>query len=137
VISSNYATDGRDTGLDRDERDRTNNERLMRELQGVPIDNRQARFVCVMALALPGSDGTRVVAITRGSFEGRIGLPGDVPRGDRGFGYDPLFLVDHRTSAQLPSDEKNALSHRGEAARAMVEVIGGVLGGGDWPIPQG
>lgn len=139
VISSHYATDGRETGLKRSERDSANNERLMGELQGVPLQERRARFVCVMALALPGSGDAppRVAAITRGSFEGRIGLPSEVPRGDRGFGYDPLFLVDERTSAELSPDQKNALSHRGRAARAMVEIVRGVLGGGAWPIAPG
>ncbi len=64
----------------------------------------------------------RVLAIVRGAFEGRIGMPGDVPRGDNGFGYDPLVLVapEHdRTGAELDSAEKNARSHRGAAARLM------------------
>lgn len=67
-----------------------------------------------------------VLAETRGKFEGTIGLPGDVPRGVNGFGYDPLFLVapgHERTSAELEPDEKHALSHRGEASRLMAEKI--------------
>jgi XTP/dITP diphosphohydrolase len=64
--------------------------------------------------------------ISRGIFPGRIGLPGEVPRGESGFGYDPLFLVAPdftRTSAQLPPAEKNRLSHRGLAAREMARLL--------------
>lgn len=122
VISSHYSTDGRETGLTRPERDAANNARLLRELESIPAEQRTARFVCVMALARPGE----LVARVRGTFEGRIGLPGDVPRGENGFGYDPLFLVAPdftRTSAELSPDEKNRLSHRGAAARAMADRI--------------
>lgn len=63
-----------------------------------------------------------VMAMTRGEFAGRIGLAGEVPRGESGFGYDPLFLVGPefaRTSAEMGNDEKNAVSHRGKASREM------------------
>jgi non-canonical purine NTP pyrophosphatase (RdgB/HAM1 family) len=66
---------------------------------------------------------SKILATTSGAFEGRIGLPGEVPRGPGGFGYDPLFLVApgfDRTSAELDKSEKNRLSHRGQAVRAMV-----------------
>jgi XTP/dITP diphosphohydrolase len=119
VISSHYCTDGREAGMSREERDRRNNERVLRELEGAADDARSARFVCVMVLAAP--DG-RVLAASRGTFEGRIGRPGDVPRGTHGFGYDPLFLVAPAytsTSAELPPAEKNRLSHRSAAARLM------------------
>ncbi len=123
VISSHYSTDGLETGLSRAERDTANNERVLRELHRIPDHRRTARFVCVMCLA--GADGT-VLATTRGSFEGRIGFPEHVPRGANGFGYDPLFLVAPefmRTSAELSPEEKNGLSHRGAAARAMAERL--------------
>ncbi|MCB9844723.1 MAG: RdgB/HAM1 family non-canonical purine NTP pyrophosphatase [Phycisphaeraceae bacterium] len=128
VISSHYCTDGIETGLTRGERDRRNNERVLRELEGVPTEARGARFVCVMVLA--GPDG-RVLATARGEFEGRIGEargPGreGVPRGRYGFGYDPIFLVAPefaRTSAELSSDEKNRLSHRARAAEAMATRV--------------
>lgn len=123
VISSHYCTDGRETGMSRAERDAANNARLLRELEGVPMERRAARFVCVMALAAPGRG---VIATSRGTFEGRIGLPGDVPRGGGGFGYDPLFLLprpDERSSAELSAADKNERSHRGAAARAMAEKI--------------
>ncbi len=122
VISSHYSTNGVETGLSRADRDAANNARLLRELQGVPPERRAARFVCVMVLA--GAEEVR--ATSRGTFEGRIGLPGEVPRGTNGFGYDPLFLVAPdfvRTSAELPPEEKNRLSHRGAAARAMAQHI--------------
>jgi REP element-mobilizing transposase RayT len=73
---------------------------------------------------------TQVLAIVRGTFEGRIGLPGDVPRGGSGFGYDPLFLVAPEythTCAELSSQQKNARSHRGNAARLMAQRIAHLL----------
>lgn len=124
VISSHYSSNGVETGLTRAQRDAANNERLLRELSGVI--NRRARFVCHMALA----QGGRLLAISRGTFEGRIGLPPDVPRGENGFGYDPLFLLpepDNRSSSELSPDEKNARSHRGAAARAMATRLRAIL----------
>lgn len=128
VISSHFAFDGRTDGpaaaMSREDRDAANNERLMAELVGVPAERRSARFVCVMALARNGG----VLQTATGRFEGRIGLPGEVPRGPEGFGYDPLFLVApdfEQTSAELAKPEKNRLSHRGQAVRAMVEWLRG------------
>lgn len=128
VISSHYAWDGRTGGepaaLTRAERDAANNARLLRELDAVEPEARAARFVCVMVLAAPRQD--EPLATARGTFEGRIGTPPAVPRGDHGFGYDPLFLVAphfERTSAEMAPDEKNAHSHRGEAARRMLEHL--------------
>ncbi len=126
VISSHYATDGAETGLTRDERDSANNQRLLAEMAAVPREQRTARFVCVMMLAVPTDGGADVIAQARGEFEGRIGLEGDVPRGDEGFGYDPLFLVAPdftQTSAELEPVVKNAISHRAKAAAAMIERI--------------
>ena len=127
VISSHYSTDGRETGLTRHQRDEANNERLLRELDGVLPEQRTARFVCSMVLCRSaGKSTTEILATTRGEFQGRIGLPGDVPRGENGFGYDPLFLVPpqfNATSAQLSPERKNQLSHRAAAARAMAERI--------------
>lgn len=88
------------------------------ELAGVADEKRTARYVCVLALAAP--DGG-ILAETEGIFEGRIGHE---PHGAGGFGYDPIFLVtgdaQGRTAAELTPDEKNALSHRGAAVRAML-----------------
>jgi len=145
VISSHYATGGEETGLSREERDRANNERLLADLEGVEPAQRTARFVCEMVLASPSPEATEgagfvaslplheihesgepvPIARARGTMEGRIGLTGEVPRGDHGFGYDPLLYLPDRgcTSAELAPEEKNARSHRGEAARAMAGRI--------------
>jgi XTP/dITP diphosphohydrolase len=67
-----------------------------------------------------------VVARSRGVFEGRIGVPPAVPRGENGFGYDPLFVLprpEMRTSAELSAEEKNRLSHRGAAARSVAAML--------------
>jgi XTP/dITP diphosphohydrolase len=98
--------------------DAANNARLLRELAHVPDSRRQAAFCCVMALCRPG-EGTTL-------FEGRVtGRILQAPRGDGGFGYDPLFLVDgcERTMAELPLAEKNRLSHRGQALRQVVVAL--------------
>lgn len=132
VISSHYCTHGEETGLSREVRDQANNNRVLFELQGVPIMGRGARFVCVIALAEPHLPGeARLLARVRGEFEGRIGFPAHetdipslvVPRGGNGFGYDPLFLTgpDYtRTGAELSASEKNTVSHRANAARLLV-----------------
>ena len=106
-------------GETRDERDRANNEKLMRELKDISEDQRSARFVCAMCLA--DAEGN-VLAETRGEFPGLIT---DRPRGTNGFGYDPLlYLPDvDRTSAELSPADKNARSHRGHAARQMAEKL--------------
>ena len=131
VISSHFAFDGDTEGeaasLSRQERDDRNNERLLRDLEGVPDDQRTARFTCTMVLASP--EGL-VLAHTKGEFEGRIGQIGEVPQGDNGFGYDPLFLVApdfERTSAQMDPSEKNAISHRAKAVASMIETLGAVF----------
>ena len=110
VHSARYA------GWPRD--DQANNRRLVQALAGVPVERRTARFHCVMALARPGE----VVLETEGTFEG---LVIDQPRGTNGFGYDPHFLIPElgRTVAELPAEQKNARSHRGQALRAMLKQI--------------
>lgn len=131
VISSHYCTDGVETGMTRGERDRANNQRVLRELEGVALEGRTARFVCVMCLASPPGGGGDVV-LARGEFEGRIGIPPAVPRGEHGFGYDPIFLVGpelDRTGSELSPDEKNARSHRGAAGRAMAAILAGKFTG--------
>lgn len=108
-------------GGSRAERDAANNAKLLGALRALPAERRSARFVCVMCLAQPEAhspEGARVLALARGEFPGRITA---TPRGANGFGYDPLFqLEDGRTSAELSEAEKNALAHRGAAARAML-----------------
>jgi non-canonical purine NTP pyrophosphatase (RdgB/HAM1 family) len=116
VYSARYAAA---TGT-REERDRANNHKLLRELAHVPGGERQARFVCVASLADPAG---RILAEARGTYEGMIASE---PRGNNGFGYDPLlYLPDrHCTSAELPPEEKHARSHRGKAFRALAEQLG-------------
>lgn len=151
VISSHYFNDNRPTTLSRAERDAANNARVLRELEGLSPERRTARFVCCMCLVrvaghaspVAGPDkvdarsdsalGPRhsalsrsVLVETRGTFEGRIGVPPRVPAGEHGFGYDPLFLVAPefvRTGAELSVEEKNRLSHRAKAACLLVQKL--------------
>lgn len=100
--------------------DAANNAKLLRELEGVADADRTARFVC--SLAFIDEDGTETCA--SGTIEGRIahGLSGD-----GGFGYDPLFLPDEfqgaKSLAEVTQDEKNAISHRGNALRSLKEKL--------------
>lgn len=96
--------------------------KLLKALEPVPEAQRTARFVCVVALALP--DGQLYTA--RGTVEGHIGYE---PKGTFGFGYDPVFVLpDGRHLAELPSDEKHAISHRGAALTAFKPTLLRVLG---------
>jgi XTP/dITP diphosphohydrolase len=88
--------------------------KVLTELDGVT--GRSARFRTVVALVTP--EGEEVMA--EGVLEGSIGTQ---RRGDNGFGYDPVFVVDHRTLAEISSDEKHTISHRGKALRALVELL--------------
>jgi XTP/dITP diphosphohydrolase len=95
--------------------DADNNSLLLRQLASVPDLRRTARFVCVLTLANPEGK----ILLTASDFvEGRILHE---PRGGNGFGYDPLFLIDAlgKTTAELPSDQKHQISHRGKALRRM------------------
>jgi XTP/dITP diphosphohydrolase len=93
-------------------------ELLLEEMQGVPDAQRSARFRCVIAIATPGGG----VQLVDGVWEGRIAHEA---RGTHGFGYDPVFVADGRdvTSAQLPREEKNRISHRGQAATKARELL--------------
>jgi XTP/dITP diphosphohydrolase len=95
--------------------DVANLELLLAQLGDVPDERRGAAFVCAAALVLP--DGTEIVE--HGEWPGRIVR---APRGSGGFGYDPIFVPDgeHRTSAELEPQEKDAASHRGRAMRALL-----------------
>ena len=105
-----------------------NNRKLLQELKGVPPADLTARFRCVCVACLP--DGRELAA--EGVLEGRITT---APRGANGFGYDPLFEVEDtgRTMAELSEAEKNAVSHRARAVRALAarlatalpELVGG------------
>jgi XTP/dITP diphosphohydrolase len=99
--------------------DARNNQKLLDALAGVPPSRRSARFCCVAAYV----DPARGVEIARGgACEGEIL---GAPRGTLGFGYDPLFLVPRlgKTMAELPIDEKNQLSHRAAAFRALADAL--------------
>lgn len=107
------------------ERDRANNRYLLERLQGVPAEGRTARYVCVVAfVATPdGEHHEEGQGVTfRASVEGVIT---DTPRGEGGFGYDPLFFVPSLgcTFAQASSAQKHELSHRGQAFRAFAEHL--------------
>ena len=96
----------------------TRNNALIRRLDGVPDEQRTARFVCVIAAAFP--DGRVLTA--EGVMEGRIGYE---EAGSNGFGYDPIFFLPEYgcTSAELSPEEKNRISHRGRALRAMKQSL--------------
>jgi XTP/dITP diphosphohydrolase len=102
--------------------DRANVELLLGQLRDVPDEHRAAAFVCAAVLALP--DGT--VVVREGRMPGKLARE---PRGDNGFGYDPVLVVDgdSRTGAELSPAEKNAISHRGKAFRALAADLREVL----------
>ena len=91
---------------------------IMKQLEGVEDRLRTARFVCAMACAMPGKEPFTI----RGTIEGYI--PKEA-KGDNGFGYDPIFYVPefNKTMAQLTMEEKNEISHRGQALRKMKQEI--------------
>lgn len=97
---------------------RVKNADLIRRLEGVPDEQRTARFVCAIAAVLP--DGRELTV--RAAIEGRIGYE---EKGENGFGYDPIFYVPEfqKTTAELTEAEKNEVSHRGKALRLMKEEL--------------
>jgi XTP/dITP diphosphohydrolase len=111
-----------------DATDADNNAKLLRELAGLPTERRGGRYVCVLALALPGTAGPRggvPIVARRGTCRGRIATE---ERGRGGFGYDPLFepeqeLPGGRTLGQWSAAEKHAISHRSRAAARMAPVL--------------
>ena len=96
--------------------DADRNRKLLEELQSVPEELRTARFVSAICCAFP--DG-REICVT-GVCEGKVAFE---PRGQDGFGYDPIFLVGEKTYAQLSPEEKDAVSHRGKALRMLREEL--------------
>lgn len=108
VYSSRYAGGHGD--------DVANNRKLLEELADIPLKDRTARFVC--SLVFVDEDGSEITA--DGAVEGVIGFE---ERGENGFGYDPLFYADafdrELTTAEVSADQKNAISHRGNALRAL------------------
>ena len=110
IYSARYM--GEDTSYD------IKNQNLIDRLEGVPDEERTARFVCAMAAVFPdGSEKTFVK-----TMEGRIGYK---IAGENGFGYDPIFMLPQygKTSAEISPEEKNAISHRGQALRALAEYL--------------
>ncbi|NLX13976.1 MAG: RdgB/HAM1 family non-canonical purine NTP pyrophosphatase [Phycisphaerales bacterium] len=114
VLSARFAGEARD--------DAANNALLLEKLVGVPPERRAARFRCAAVI----SDGNVILAAAGGAIEGRII---DQPRGSNGFGYDPLFLVPAlgQTSAELSSEQKHAISHRGQALARLSEQLFAIL----------
>lgn len=94
------------------------NQIILNKLEGVPDEDRTARFVCAVAAAFP--DGTEQVV--RGTIEGMIGYES---AGDNGFGYDPIFFVpEYRcTTAEMTPEQKNEISHRGKALRMIAQYL--------------
>jgi XTP/dITP diphosphohydrolase len=96
----------------------TNNEKLLMELDGVPLDERTAKFVCVISIAF--KNGEKICV--RGECPGKIGFE---KKGENGFGYDPLFIVDgyDKTFAEISGAEKNKISHRAKALEKLEEIF--------------
>lgn len=111
--------------------DDDNNAKLLAALAGLPPDRRAARYVCILALALPDAAGPRgglAVRTVRGTCRGRIATEA---RGTGGFGYDPIFEPESeppggRTLGLWTPEEKNRISHRGAAARRMTPILQGL-----------
>ena len=102
----------------KDADDNLNNKKLLKKLHGVDPEQRKAKFVCVIALAKKG----RIVETFRGECHGNIA---EKPRGEGGFGYDPLFLLENGdTMAEISAEEKNRISHRARALEKLKKFIG-------------
>lgn len=96
--------------------DEGNNKKLLSELSGVPTEKRTAHFACAICVSFP--DGSEVTAT--GKCEGYIGYE---KKGTNGFGYDPLFMVGDRSLAQMTAEEKDAISHRGNALKELQKIL--------------
>ena len=118
VFSARWSGTSGGTDLSRTERDRANVRLLLEQVSDVPDQHRAAAFVCAAVLALPGG----ATEATEGRVHGSLTRE---PYGDNGFGYDPVFRLDGdtRTLAQLSDVEKNAISHRGRAFRALAPLL--------------
>jgi XTP/dITP diphosphohydrolase len=114
IYSARYARQGAS--------DRENNQKLLNEMEGIPVSRRGATFRCSIAIVSPGGKES----VVEGSCRGRIGFR---EVGRKGFGYDPVFFLPGRgkVMAQLSVDEKNRISHRGKALRKLRKVIGEFL----------
>jgi len=112
------------SGVHSDDKDEANNRLLLAQLADVPDARRAAQFRCAIALALPNGQEH----VEEGVMPGRVLRQ---PRGEGGFGYDPLFAADGYdvSTAELSVEEKDAISHRGRALRAMAPVVAAAVGG--------
>ena len=99
-----------------DHDDKANNDKLLFELSDVPPEKRTARFVCNICCVFPNGDELTA----HGECEGMIGY---VPKGENGFGYDPLFMVGDKSFSELSSEQKDNISHRGNAMRDFAEKL--------------
>lgn len=93
-----------------------NNRKLLAELSGIPTEKRTAHFACAICVSFP--DGSEVTAM--GKCEGYIGYE---KKGTNGFGYDPLFMIGDRSLAQMTAEEKDAISHRGNALKELQKIL--------------
>lgn len=100
--------------------DEKNNDLLLEKLEGVPLEKRTAKYVCAICCVFP--NGKEIVV--RGECKGIIGFERD---GHEGFGYDPLFLVDGRAFGRYTADEKDKISHRGNALRLLTKELEKIL----------
>ena len=96
--------------------DESNNQKLLSELDGVPLSKRTARYVAAIACVFP--DGKKFTV--RGECEGKIGFK---PKGSNGFGYDPYFISELGVMAELTSEQKDSISHRGKALKLFKEEL--------------
>ncbi|MFR7829007.1 MAG: XTP/dITP diphosphatase [Eubacterium sp.] len=96
--------------------DEKNNDLLLEKLDGVPLEKRKAHYVCAICCTFP--DGREIVV--RGECSGVIGFERD---GNEGFGYDPLFLVDGKAFGRYTAEEKDKISHRGNALRLLTKEL--------------
>jgi non-canonical purine NTP pyrophosphatase (RdgB/HAM1 family) len=99
--------------------DEANNALLLKQLASTPEKARTARFVCALALAEPGG---KILLTASGAVHGRVLTE---PRGENGFGYDPLFFIEAlgKTTAELPPEQKHKISHRGQALRRLAALL--------------
>ena len=118
IHSARYAGSGGDAA---------NVRKLLQALEALPPEKRTARFVCVAVLLRHRGDPLPLVC--QGTWEGSIAT---APRGDAGFGYDPVFIPrgDTRSAAELPADEKNRRSHRGQAFAELLQRLAGAMPAG-------
>ncbi len=96
--------------------DEGNNRKLLAELEGIPTEKRTAHFACAICVSFP--DGSEITAT--GKCEGYIGYE---KKGSNGFGYDPLFMVGDRSLAEMTAEEKDAISHRGNALKELQKIL--------------